>query len=106
MTNAAEATDIAIDGDVVRRIGEHEFGLATCEQMIVGGLVAGIPAHEAMCAEQPQISGLGDRRTGGRFRRLIFRAARVAGRLACFFEDEVDLRHLEPGQFNVDLELD
>ena len=51
MTNAAEATDIAIDGDVVRRIGEHEFGLATCEQMIVGGLVAGIPAQQAMCAE-------------------------------------------------------
>ena len=34
------------------------------------------------------------------------RPARGAGRLTSFFEDEVDLRHLEPGQFDVDVDLD
>ena len=64
MTNAAEAADMAIDGDVVGRIGEHEFRLGAFEQLIVGGLVARIPAQQAMGTEQPQIAGLGDRRTG------------------------------------------
>ena len=30
----------------------------------------------------------------------------VAARLARLLEDEVDLRHLEPGQFDIDVELD
>ena len=64
MTNAPEAADMAIDGDVVGRIGEHEFRLGAFEQLIVGGLVSRIPAQQAMGTEQPQISSLGDRRTG------------------------------------------
>ena len=64
MTNAAEAADMAIDRDVVGRIGEHEFRLGAFEQLIVGGLVARIAAQQAMATEQPQIAGLGDRRTG------------------------------------------
>ena len=64
MTDAAEATDVAIDSDVVGRIGEHEFRLGACEQLVVGGLVSCIPAQQAMRAEQPQIAGLADRRTG------------------------------------------
>ena len=63
MTNAAEAADMAIDGDVVGRIGEHEFRLGAREQLVVGGLVSCIPAQQAMATEQPQISGLADRRT-------------------------------------------
>ena len=59
-----------------------------------------------MATEQPQISGLADRRTGCTFGRRIFRAVRSAGRLARFLKDEVDLRHLEPGQFDIDVELD
>ena len=69
MTNAAKAADMAVDCDVVGRIGEHEFRLGAFEQVIVGGLVAGIPAQQAMGTEQPQISGLADRRTGRRFGR-------------------------------------
>ena len=64
MTNAPQAADMAIDGDVVGRIGEHEFRLGAFEQLVVGGLVSRIPAQQAMGTEQPQISGLGDRRTG------------------------------------------
>ena len=97
---------MAIDGDVVRRVGEHKFRLGAFEQVIVGGFVASIPAQQAMSAEQPQIAGLGNRRTGRMFGRLIFWPARGAGRLASVLKDEVDLRHLEPGQFDIDLELD
>ena len=106
MTNAAEAADMAIDGNVVGRIGEHEFRLAACEQMIVGGFVARIATQQAMGTEQPQISGLADRRTRRRLGCRIFRPARGAACLARFLKDQVDLRHLEPGQFDIDLELD
>ena len=106
MTNLTEAADMAVDGDVVGRIGEHEFCLGAFQQVIVGGLVSSIPAQQAMCTEQPQISSLGDRRTGRMFGHLIFRPARHAGRFARFLQDEVDLRHLESGQFDIDLELD
>src|SRR5689334_1861310 len=64
MTNAAEAADMAVDGDVVGRIGEDEFGLGPCQELIVSGWVAGIPAQQAMATEQPQVSGLADRRSG------------------------------------------
>jgi len=63
MTNAAEPTDVTVDGDVVRRIREHEFRLGAFEQTIVGSLVAGICAQQAMIAQQPQVSGPGDRGT-------------------------------------------
>ena len=63
MTDAAEATDVAIDGDIVGRIGEHKFRLGACEQLSVGGLVPRIAAQQAMATEQPQIASLGDRRT-------------------------------------------
>ena len=59
MMNAAEAADMAVDGDVVGRIGEHEFRLGAFKQVIVGGFVARIPAQQAMATEQPQISGSG-----------------------------------------------
>ena len=64
MTNATETTDVAVDGHVVGRIREHEFRLGAFEQTIVGSLVAGICAQQAMIAQQPQVSGPGDRGTG------------------------------------------
>ena len=64
MTNPTEATDVTVDRDVVRRIREHEFRLGAFEQTIVGSLVAGICAQQAMIAQQPQVSGPGDRGTG------------------------------------------
>jgi len=85
---------------------KHEFRLGAVHHVGVGGFFACIPAEQAMGPEQPQIPGLADRRSGRRFGHRIFRPARCAGRLTRFFQDDVDLRHLEPGQFNVDLELD
>ena len=64
MMNVAKSADMALDGDVVRRIGKYKFRLGAFEQVIVGGFVASIPAQQTMVTEQPQISGLGDRRTG------------------------------------------
>src|SRR5262249_30376112 len=53
MTDAAEASDVAINCDVVGRVGEHEFALGAFEQAIVGALVAGICAQQAMSTQQP-----------------------------------------------------
>ena len=36
----------------------------------------------------------------------IFRAARCAVCLAGILQDDVDFRHLEPGQFDLDVEID
>src|SRR5205823_12525669 len=36
----------------------------------------------------------------------IFRAARRAVSLASILQDDVDFRHLEPGQFDFDIEID
>jgi hypothetical protein len=63
MMNAAQTADMAIDGDVVGRIGEHEFRLGARKELIVGSLVAGIATQQVMATEQPQIAGLADRRT-------------------------------------------
>jgi hypothetical protein len=63
MMNAAQAADMAINGNVVGRIGEDEFRLSACQELSVGGLVAGIPAQQAMATEQPKVSGLADRRS-------------------------------------------
>src|SRR5262245_45401142 len=63
MTNAAETADMTIDGDVVRRIGEHEFRLGAVEQPIVCSLVTRICAQQAMAPEQPQIPRSADGRT-------------------------------------------
>src|SRR5262249_40520243 len=87
VTNAAKAADMTIDGDIVGRIGEHEFRLGAVEQPIVGGLIARIPAQQAMAAEQPQITGSADRGTRWKLRHRIFWPARGA-RLARFLQDE------------------
>jgi hypothetical protein len=42
---------MAINGDVVGRIGENELRLSACQELIVGRLVAGIPAQQAMATE-------------------------------------------------------
>src|SRR5207253_224527 len=40
MTNATEATDVAVDHDIVWRVREYEFRLGAVEQPLVGGLIA------------------------------------------------------------------
>ena len=56
---------MAVDRDVVRRIGEDELRLGAFQQAVVGGLVASIPAQQTMAPQHPQISGLGDHGPGG-----------------------------------------
>src|SRR5450759_5038427 len=44
MTHAAKPAHVAVDCDVVRRIGEHEFRLGAFEQAIVSGFISSIAA--------------------------------------------------------------
>jgi hypothetical protein len=48
MAHPAKAADMAVDGDVVGRVSEHESRIGTFEQAIVGRLVPGIPAKQGM----------------------------------------------------------
>ena len=75
MTNATEATDIAVDRDIVWRVREHEFRLGAFEQALVGGRIAGICAEQTVVSQHPQVSGLGDDRAGWILRHIIFRPA-------------------------------
>jgi hypothetical protein len=59
-----------------------------------------------MDAEPPQVPRLANGRAGQGFWRCVFGPACHITRLARFLEDEVDLRHLEPGQFDIDVEFD
>ena len=106
MVNATEAADMAVDRNIVRRIRKDEFRLGAFQQAVVGGLVASITAQQTMVPQHPEISVLGDRWAGWIFRHVVFRAVGGAGRLARLLKNDVDLRHLKPGQLDVDVELD
>src|SRR3974377_1514446 len=63
MMDAAKPANIAVNGDVVRRIGEYKLRFGAFEQALISSFVASIAAQQAMIAKQPQISCLGDRGT-------------------------------------------
>jgi hypothetical protein len=106
MTNATEATDVAVDGDVVGRIREHKFRLGAFEEALVGGLAAGIRAQQTVVSQHPQVSGLGDDRAGSILGHMIFRPAGCPVRFAGILEDEVDFWHFETGQLDFKIEID
>ena len=56
----AEASDMAIDRDIVGRVGKYNPGLLAIHQLDVSGLVAGIGANQAVLAELPEIAEPGD----------------------------------------------
>src|SRR3954464_12343525 len=101
-----KAADVTIDGHVVRRVREDEFGLGAFQHAHIGGRVARVAAKQTVLAEDPQIPSLGDGRPGWIIGSGILRAARSADCLPSVFEDEVYLRNVEPGQLDREVDLD
>src|SRR5438552_3080838 len=48
MANAAESADVAVDRHIVWRVGEYEFCLPAFKEHIVGCLVPGVAAKQAV----------------------------------------------------------
>ena len=56
MVDRPEATDVAVDRDVVWRVAEHHLGAVITHQPLVGLLLQGAAAQEKVLAELPQIA--------------------------------------------------
>ena len=64
MADAAEAADMAIDRDVVGRVGEHEIGALALQQPIEARQIAGIAAEQPVAPELPDVARPGHGRSG------------------------------------------
>ena len=62
MTDGAFAAHIAVNRDVVRRVGEDELGFFSIQEVSIVLLIESIAAEDAMFTQEPQVAGLGDTR--------------------------------------------
>jgi hypothetical protein len=56
MPNAARATDVAVDGDVVGRVGKDQVGAFIAEKRLVRPCVPRIAADQAMTPHPPHVA--------------------------------------------------
>ena len=88
---------MAVDRDVVRRVGEHHLGALIAHQPLVGGLLQGAAAQQKMLAELPQVAEGADRRAVAlqlRHHLRLRRFGRLRG-LQAVEVDRVEARDLE-----------
>lgn len=102
----AQAANIAVDLHVVRRIGEDEVGLGAIHQRLEVDRAARIAAQQAMAAKVPQVARTRHGRASSKSDSVLglVRAVRIC--LARLLYGEVDLGQAEPGQLDVELEVD
>jgi len=106
MVYAAEPTNMPIDLDIVRRVGEYELSLPAIEERLVVGAVPGISTQQPVLSENPKVAGLAHRNAGRTSRDIVFWPTRIAGCLSCFIQDDVDLGRLESSEFDLDIKVD
>jgi hypothetical protein len=56
MANAARATDVAVDGDVVGRVGKDQVGALIAQKRLVRSFVASVAADQPMTPRPPHIA--------------------------------------------------
>ena len=98
------AADMALDGDVIGRVGEDELGLPAGEQRLVGHRVERIAAEQAMWSKQPKIPHPAD----GRPTRLYgwnLVCPGVDGAIQPV-DQAIDLHRLEAGDGDIEFDLD
>ena len=96
MADLAEPTDIAIDRDVVRRVGEDHFGLLAVHQGRDVSWIERVAADEPMWPEPPDVARAAARSgTSPDQEDVLCRIARLLGRQA--FDQLVDLGDREAG---------
>jgi hypothetical protein len=108
VADAAEAADVAIDRNVVGRVGEDEIGTLAIHQHGKRFRVTRIAADEPVAIEEPHVTSARHGRCGiGHGRNFILRSGWCVRRtLLRLIEDEVDLGEREAGQFDIELKVD
>jgi len=100
MADGSLATDVAIDSDVIRRVGEDDISFPAIHEPGVGRFGECVAAGETMISQQPDVARLGNRRTRDDLYRLF-----VLLFFCGFFENQIDFRDLEARDCDVELEV-
>jgi hypothetical protein len=105
----AEAADMAVDRNIVGGIGEYHLRTLISKQTGINGGIRRIAADQPVFTDQPEIA----RACDGRARvvdlwDLVRRVALIRVRPSCLqlAEQDVDLRHLEAGDGDVEVEIE
>src|SRR5262245_58606123 len=96
---------MAIDANVVRRVGEYQIRGLAAEKAGVGSRSAGIAAQKAMGAEDPQIPTLASGSASADQRQLIV-CGRQARRLEGLVQQKIDVGRFKAGQFDLKSDID
>ena len=104
MMDRAETGSMAVDGNVVRRIGENHHRAIALHELGVCCRIERAAAVDPMLAEQPEVSRAAHRGTlaiGNSIRRVFF----VVGAVETL-DTEIDLAHFEPGGLEREVKLE
>src|SRR5262245_66504302 len=96
---------MAIDANVVRRVGEYQIRGLAAEKAGVGSRSAGIAAQKAMGAEDPQIPKPAGGSVGADHRQLIV-CGRQARRLEGLIQQTIDVGRFKSGELELKSDID
>ena len=105
MADLAETARMAVDRHIVGRVGEHHRRPLLAHQGLPGGEIECVAAQQPMRAQPPQIAGLADRRRDGRLDDRIGRVRHRRRRIERA-DPQIDLGHLEAGDFEAEIEAE
>src|ERR1700733_2305899 len=107
MTNAARAADVAVDRDIVGRVGKEQVGAFIAEKRFVRPRVPSIAAHQPMTSDPPHIAAARNRRVADR-RNFIFDAIQgiVGSALSRLIQYDFDLPEGETGRLDFKAKID
>ena len=108
MADAAEPAHVSIDRNIVGRISEDEIGAFVAQKALERLTLSRIPTQEPVAPEQPQVARPGhpeggiDKRRGG----VLCIVGRIRRRLSGFVEQHIDFSQREPGDLDIEFEID
>ena len=106
MADRTEPTDIPVDANVVRRIGENQIGLLCSEKARHMLRHHGVATQQSVATQEPKVAGSGygnARQRGNAIGRAVWRRCRS---LASLIEREVNLRQRETRQRHIEFQVD
>ena len=108
MADAPEPADMAIDGDVVGRVGEDEIGAGAVQEMLEAQALTRVPTQQPMPAEEPDIATPGDSFAGlDQGRDLVLTSVlRIRRGFPRLLQQNVDLGQRKTGNLDIKLKVD
>ncbi len=104
MADTAKPGDVAVDGDVVGRIGEDQIGALAAHQRFEILFLAGVAADQPMSSQDPEIAGAADGPRWGR-RQIVERVRGLGGALALLVDHEIDFGEREAGEGEIEADI-